>query len=468
MKEKSRTKLLVTLGPSSADVDVLTDMIREGIDACRINFSHGDRGQHLSFMNLVKNINERMDTHVALLADLRGAKIRVGNITGGSITLRPGETFRLTVDGRTGDSSGVSVNYPPLPDEVEPGDVILLDDGRIRLEVTDTVPGDHVIARVIHGGVLLPGKGVNLPSSKLSLPGLTIADEEDALFAAKNGVDWIAVSFVKSAEDMERLRKRLRGYEVRLIAKIERSEAVRRLDEIVEASDAVMVARGDLGVEMNFDEVPILQKTIVRKCMESATPVIIATQMMESMIERSRPTRAEAADVANAVLDGADTLMLSGETAMGRHPVLVVKSMQAIINTTEKHGMPPLRRSASPGSIPDFICRSAVDMAERAGARAIVTFTHSGYTAVRISSHRPEAGIFAFTTNPGLLSILSLVWGVRAFHLDSTGHIKDYVQRSLEFLKKRDLVRKGDLVVHVGSIPLQLRGRTNMLKLTKV
>ncbi|MBD3276918.1 MAG: pyruvate kinase, partial [Candidatus Aegiribacteria sp.] len=293
-------------------------------------------------------------------------------------------------------------------------------------------------------------------------------------FLLEKQVDWIALSFVRSAGHMRELRELVEesSGSARLVAKIEKPEALEEIDEIIEISDAVMVARGDLGVEVEFHQVPMIQKMIVEKCVEGATPVIIATQMMESMVKDFRPTRAEATDVANAVLDGADSLMLSAETSVGRHPHLVIRNMQRIVDWTEERGRefyrggPPSRDSKS--YFPDSICYSAVQMARQTGAKAIVTFTYSGYTAVRISSHRPRADIFAFTMNRQLLPMLSLVWGVRAFHMHSSGHIEEYVDRSLEFLLERRLVKKGDVVVHVGSMPLLEHGKTNMLKLSRV
>jgi len=304
--------------------------------------------------------------------------------------------------------------------------------------------------------------------------GLTGKDTEDTLFALQHGVDWIALSFVRSGRDVEELRELVNsaGSTARIVAKIEKPQALDDLDRIIELSDAIMVARGDLGVEVEFHRVPVIQKMIVEKCIGRATPVIIATQMMESMIHSFRPTRAEAADVANAVLEGADCLMLSGETAIGHYPGLVVRNMQRIIDWTEEYGSHYYREVTesmkSGESLPDAICYSAVQMARRSGARAIITYTHSGYTAVRISSHRPDADIFAFTMNRDLLPMLSLVWGVRAFFSKSSGHIEDYINSTMDYLKDRGLIEPGDTVVHVGSIPLQEHGKTNMLKLTRI
>jgi pyruvate kinase len=472
--ERSRTKLIATLGPSTSDRDMLRRMFLDGIDVCRLNFSHGSREEHARAISMVREINSELGSSVAVLADLQGPKIRVGEVQGGSVTLNEGAELYLLTGDLEGNSEEVSVSYDALPVDVKPGDRILMDDGLIELSVMDSNGRDRVRTKIIHGGKLGSRKGVNLPSSSLSVPSLTEKDREDAVFAIEQGVDWIALSFVRSAGDIEDLRELVEssGGSAGLIAKIEKPQALEDIDRIIDTADAVMVARGDLGVEVEFHRVPMIQKMIVRKCLRAATPVIIATQMMESMIESYRPTRAEAADVANAVLDGADTLMLSGETAIGRYPDLVIRNMQRIIDWTEEHeGLHPLGPSphtGDSGSFPDSICYSAVQMARQAGARAIVTFTHSGYTAVRISSHRPEADIFAFTMNRQLLPMLSLVWGVQAFYLESSGQIEDYTDRSMGFLRERELASPGDTVVHVGSIPLQEHGKTNMLKLSRI
>ncbi len=472
--ERSRTKLIATLGPSTSDRDMLHRMFLEGIDVCRLNFSHGSREEHARAISMVREINSELGSSVAVLADLQGPKIRVGEVEGGRVMLNEGAELQLLTGDIEGNSGEVSVSYDALPEDVKPGDRILMDDGRIELSVIGSNGRDRVTTRVVHGGPLDSKKGVNLPSSRLSVPSLTEKDREDAVFAIEQGVDWIALSFVRSSSDITDLRELVEssGGSARLIAKIEKPQALEDIDRIIDTADAVMVARGDLGVEVEFHKVPMIQKMIVRKCLRAATPVIIATQMMESMIESYRPTRAEAADVANAVLDGADTLMLSGETAIGRYPDLVIRNMQRIIDWTEEHeGLHPLGPSphtGDSGSFPDSICYSAVQMARQAGARAIVTFTHSGYTAVRISSHRPEADIFAFTMNRQLLPMLSLVWGVQAFYLESSGQIEDYTDRSMDFLRDSGLAGPGDTVVHVGSIPLQEHGKTNMLKLSRI
>lgn len=476
--ERSHTKLIATLGPATADREVMRKLFIEGIDVCRLNFSHGSLQDHSASIDMVRDLNREMGVNVAILADLQGPKLRVGEIEGGGMELHEGQSLRLVTQPAGARENGLHVNCGSLPGDVEAGEEVLLDDGKIMLRVLETDGAASVLARVVHGGLIRSGKGINLPSTRLSVPSLTEKDRRDAAFALERGVDWLALSFVRSPEDILALRKVVSdaGNRAWIVAKIEKPQALEHIDRIIEVSDAVMVARGDLGVEVDFHRVPMIQKRIVDKCIRAATPVIIATQMMESMIENYRPTRAEATDVANAVLDGADALMLSGETAVGRYPDTVVGNMQRIIDWTEAHGVQScgegeMPRGAGPGkagasSLPDSICYGAVQMARQNGARAIVTFTHSGYTAVRISSHRPSADIFAFTMNRRLLPLLSMVWGVRAFYLESSGQIEDYVNRSMQFLRERDLAGPGDTVVHVGSIPLQEHGKTNMLKLS--
>ena len=472
--ERSHTKLVATLGPASWNREELRRMFLEGIDVCRLNFSHGSREEHAGCIDLVRDLNREMETSVAVLADLQGPKIRVGEVDDGGVELEEGRKFTLSADDIEGSAEKVHVNCSELPGDVSEGHRILMDDGKIELRVTGTDGKSRIETEVVHGGTLFSRKGVNLPDTELSLPGLTEKDRVDVAFALEKQVDWIALSFVRSAGHMRELRELVEesSGSARLVAKIEKPEALEEIDEIIEISDAVMVARGDLGVEVEFHQVPMIQKMIVEKCVDRATPVIIATQMMESMVEDFRPTRAEATDVANAVLDGADSLMLSAETSIGRHPHLVIRNMQRIVDWTEKRGghfyrgAPPSRDSGS--YFPDSICYTAVQMARQTGAKAIVTFTYSGYTAVRISSHRPMADIFAFTMNRQLLPMLSLVWGVRAFHMHSSGHIEEYVDRSLEFMLEHGLVERGDVVVHVGSMPLLEHGKTNMLKLTRV
>ena len=471
--ERSHTKVIATLGPACAKKEVLRQMFIEGIDVCRLNFSHGSHEDHLKNILLIRELNKEMDSNIAILADLQGPKLRLGEVEEGIILLEDKE-FILSSEKCIGTAEKAYMSYELLPQDVKPGEAILIDDGKIKLEVISTNKKDEVKTKVIFGGPLSSKKGVNLPHTKISLPSLTEKDIKDADFALKHDVDWLALSFVRYVTDILDLKDLVKKSKksARIIAKIEKPEALDEIDEIIDMSDAIMVARGDLGVEVEFDQVPMIQKEIVEKCIIASKPVIIATQMMESMITNFRPTRAEATDVANAVLDGADTLMLSGETSVGRFPDGVIKSMQSIIDWTEANGFkffrdhPPIKDTLN--FMPDSICYNAVLMAEQTGAKAIVTFTHSGYTAFKISSFRPKAEIFAITANESLLPMLSLVWGVRTFVGKDYDYMANYIEHSIVFLKEKNLIEEGDVIIHVGSMPLNKRGKTNMLKLSYI
>jgi len=388
--------------------------------------------------------------------------------------LQAGQTIEFTTVECLGNAQKVYMSYPEFASDVKPGDAVLIDDGKLKLQVIETNGINNVKARIIYGGELSSRKGVNLPHTDVSLPSLTEKDIADATFALEQNVDWIALSFVRRVSDVIELkqlikRKRKSTY---VISKIEKPQAVKNIDDIIAETDAIMVARGDLGVEMPFDEVPFLQKTIVEKCIDASVPVIIATQMMESMISNFRPTRAEANDVANAVIDGVDTVMLSGETSMGKYPIETIESMHRIIQKTEENrykynrGLPP--KPESPRFIRDNICYSASLMAERVGAKAIITFTEEGNTAKTISGYRPKADIFAITTRKELMSALSLLWGVRAFYINEIENIDQAISLSIHILKEKGMLAKGDYVIHVASTPMQLSHKTNMLKVSKV
>lgn len=472
--ERSHTKVVATLGPASSSKKVLEGLFEEGIDVCRLNFSHGSHADHLKLIKLIKEINEENGTNVAMLADLQGPKLRIGEMENDGALLEDGQMFLLVNKPCTGSSRKAYMSYPLLAKDVKPGERILVDDGKICLEVTDTNGKDEVTARVISGGLLSSRKGVNLPQTKISLPSLTEKDIADANFALEQGIDWIALSFVRSVTDILELKeliKRSKRPHARVIAKIEKPEALDEIDQIIDMSDGIMVARGDLGVEVPFDQVPLIQKDLVKKCIGRSKPVIVATQMMESMIHNFRPTRAEANDVGNAVLDGADALMLSGETSVGKYPVEVVRSMQKIIDATERgydyfRKNPP--REFSRTFLADSICYAACNLAEQTQAKAIITFTYSGYTALRIASHRPEASIFAFTDNHRVIRKLSLVWGIRAYYSEIFASIDEYIEDSIRRLKEMKLIQEEDVVIHVGSTPTLERGRTNIVKLSYV
>ncbi len=449
-------------------------MFREGVDVCRINFSHDIHSEHLKTIININELNEELGSNVAILADLQGPKLRVGMMENDQVILEDGQEFSFVTIPCTGTTEKAYMSYKKMPADVIPGERILVDDGKLIFEVLKTNGTDTVLTKVIAGGPLGNKKGVNLPNTKVTLPSLTEKDIEDAKFALDHKVDWLALSFVRQKKDILDLRKLVDAHpnEAHIIAKIEKPEALDEIDEIIDVADAIMVARGDLGVEVEFHKVPLIQKNIIKRCIAKSKPVIVATQMMESMITSQTPTRAEANDVANAVLDGADTVMLSGETSVGKYPVQTIINMQKIIDSTETEEYlyykdhPPMVQSET--LLPESICYSAVRLAEQVNAAAIVLLTYSGFTAVKISSQRPKAPIFTFTMNKNLIADLSLVWGVRSYFFGECDNVNEYVAYTEEFLVSQNLLKKGDLVVHVGSIPILSKGKTNMLKLTRV
>jgi pyruvate kinase len=472
--DRSKTKIIATIGPGSSSEGILRKLIIEGIDCCRLNFAHGTYNEHLGVINRIHKLNDELSSNVAILADLQGPKLRIGEVVNNSVELKDNKEVIFTTEKCTGDQEKLFINYRQFPRDVKAGEIILIDDGKIKLRITDSNGKDKVKAKIIHGGILSSNKGVNLPDTSISLPTLTKKDIEDADFILNHEVDWIGLSFVRSASDIVDLKeiiKKKKKY-VKVIAKIEKPEALKEIDNIIDVSDGIMVARGDLGVEIPFDRVPFIQKQIVNKCINNSKPVIIATQMLESMISNFRPTRAEANDVANAVFDGADTLMLSGETSIGKYPVEAIKAMQRVIDYAEgkefvlNHEHTPDCKSLS--YLPDSICYNACKMADLTNAKAIITFTHSGATAFKISSHRPKADIFVFTSNEQLVKKLYLVWGVKAFYLKHEVHINDAIDKTIGILKSKGYIKNDDVVVHVGSIPIKKRGHTNMMKISYI
>ncbi len=470
-----KTKIMATLGPASEDPETMRKMVLEGVNIFRLNFSHGTYEQKTKSIQTIKELRKDLNIPIGILADLQGPKLRIGEVKD-NVTLTDGESIEITNTECQGDDQKVYLSYPEFAADVQPGDAILIDDGKIKLEVLETNKKDKVIARIIHGGSLSSHKGVNLPNTSISLPSLTKKDLEDAHFILDQEVDWIALSFVRKATDILDLHDLIKEHKDKnppwIIAKIEKPEALKEIDQIIDLSKGIMIARGDLAVEVSFSQVPIIQKDIIQRCIEHAKPVVIATQMMESMIDNFRPTRAEATDVANAVLDGADCLMLSEETSVGKYPVGVVQNMQSIISWTESHGFhylkehPPVAFSTT--FLPESVCYHACKMAEQTKATAIIPFTHSGATALYIASHRPYSPIFAFTNNLSLLNRLAIVYGVHPFYLEQVGKIADAIKQSIDFLKKNDYLHDEEVVVHVGSTPINLRGKTNMLKVSYV
>jgi pyruvate kinase len=447
-------------------------LIKAGVDVFRLNFSHGTHEDHKKIIQFVREINMQYGTNICILQDLQGPKIRVEEVEKG-VKIKAGETLTITTEHLIGNASKVSTSYKGLPSDVKIGDMILIDDGKLELHVED-IKGTEVITRVIHGGKLKSRKGINLPNTSVSAPSLTEKDREDLKFGLEHDVEWVALSFVRSAADIVELKKLIdkAGKETLVIAKIEKPEAIRNLEEIIDASDGIMVARGDLGVEIKSEEVPILQKTIVEKSRRKAKPVIIATQMMESMIENPRPTRAETNDVANAVLDGADTLMLSAETAAGLFPVEVVTSMVATIRSVESQAdvynkLYDLDES-SEFFINDSIVQMSARIAHNARADAMIGLTNRGYTGFKLSSFRPKAPIFIFTHNKPFINTMNLIWGVRAIFYNKSESTDSTIKDLEDILKSNGYVNKGDIIVNLAAMPINEPGRVNAVKLSKV
>ena len=469
-----RTKIVATLGPASADKQMLLSLIRAGVDVCRLNFSHGSQQVHQEVINTIKEINLEYKTNVGILADLQGPKIRIGLVKDGGINLINGTTINITTKECIGDDNQIYITYDSFPQDVHPGEIILLDDGKLQMQVIETNRVDTVVCSVVHGGILTSRKGVNLPNTKVSIPSLTEEDLSNLHLALDNDVEWIGLSFVRTAEDITELKDiiKARGKSARVIAKIEKPEAIENIDAIIEATDGIMVARGDLGVEMPLEVVPVLQKMIAAKCNAAAKPVIVATQMLESMITTPRPTRAEVNDVANSVLDGADAVMLSGETSVGEFPLIVIETMDKIIRHVEDNAFEYYKTKTldqtSPTYLGDAVCSSAVFLAEKTNAKGIVAMTTSGYTAFQISSYRPKAGTYIFTTSKNLLNTLSLLWGVKGFYYDKYESTDETISEVNRMLKDANLIETNDIVINTDSIPIDKKGTTNMIKVSVV
>lgn len=469
-----RTKIVATLGPASTNKDVLRKMIEEGLNVCRLNFSHGGHDGHLEAIKIIRELNQEMGLNVAILADLQGPKIRTHEMENNGVELVKDTVVHITTNKVLGTAQRFSINYEQLPQDVNPGELILLDDGKLMLEVIDTNKKDEFRAKVRHGGILSSKKGVNFPNTAISMPCLTPKDLADLEFALDHEVDWIGLSFVRNQSDILELKKIIsdRKAIAKVIAKIEKPEAVKDIDEIIEVSDALMVARGDLGVEVPYQTVPLIQKMIINKARLNAKPVIVATQMMESMITNMSPTRAEVNDVANAVLDGADAVMLSGETSVGAHPIEVIKTMANIIKEMETfdniYNKEEIPEKNQERFITDSICFNACRLSQRVQSKAILTMSFSGYTAYKIASQRPKAPIYVFTSNHSILTQINLIWGVNGFFYDKRISTDDTISDIKSILKEKGLVESGDLVINIASIPLEDLGKSNMLKLSEV
>lgn len=470
----NKTKIVATVGPASNTYEKLGMLIREGVDVFRLNFSHGSYEDHLAVIHNVRRLNKDMRTNVGLLQDLQGPKIRLGDVEGGGVEIKAGDKIKLVCgEKEISTATRLSTIYLGLARDVKAGDMILIDDGKIELRVLATDRDKEVDVEVIYGGLVKPRKGINLPDSEVSAPSMTEKDIEDLKFGLENDVDWIALSFARRAEDIRFIKSLIAesGKTARIIAKIETPEGLRNLDEIIAITDAVMVARGDLGVEVKMEEVPMAQKEIVAKCNKAGKPVIVATQMMESMITAPRPTRAETSDVANAVVDGADAVMLSAETAVGAYPAEVIRSMVATILSVESR-MPSLYNHwhtitpESPTFMVDSILSAACHLAKNTGAKAITGMTHRGYTAFQIAKYRPKASIFIFTDNRPLLTALSLIWGVRGFYYDRMVSTDSTVSDIKYVLTTTGHLDAGDVFINTASMPINEKGKTNMVKVS--
>ena len=469
-----KTKIIATVGPACDTFEKLLALVNTGVNVFRLNFSHGTYEKHAEVVSNIKKINEEYPFNIAILADLQGPKLRIGDVKNGSLMLEKEDVITFTNTKMEGTKDGLYISYPNFHKDAKVGESILLDDGKIETKVVAITDDGLVKAVVINGGLLLPKKGVNLPDTQISLPSLTEKDLADLDFIVGQGIDWIGLSFVRKPNDILDLRNRLKekGSLAKIIAKIEKPEAIQHLREIILASDAVMVARGDLGVEMPVEKIPMIQKEIVRKCIHRAKPVIIATQMMESMIDRTRPNRSEITDVANAVMEGADAVMLSGETAMGAHPTLVVQTMVNIIREVEKeetvYNRNLVPQPHSPSFLSDALCYNACKIAEDVHADALIGMTQSGYTGFMLSSFRPHSQLFVFTKTQTLINQLSLSWGVQAFYYDKEEGMDDIIKDQIDFLKDKGLLKTGDVVINTGSTPVSDHLPTNMLKITKI
>ena len=475
MPNQKRTKIVATLGPATSDKEVIKEMILEGADVFRINFSHANYDDVKQRIKYIRELGDELNRSTAILADLQGPKLRVGVMKeevivepGDKITFCTGKEFEGTKD-------RVYMNYDNFPKDVNPGERILLDDGKLIFEVESTNDKNEVKAVVRQGGPLRSKKGVNLPNTNISLPALTAKDKKDAIFAVKQEVDWIALSFVRHSEDLKELQALIEAhseYKIPIIAKIEKPEAVENIDRIVPYCDGLMVARGDLGVEVPAEEVPLIQKQLVLTAKRSRIPVIIATQMMETMIGSLTPTRAEVNDVANSVMDGADAVMLSGETSVGKYPVEVIKTMANICTQVENselirvpHEPPHVRTNRY---ITKAVCFHAAKMADEIEARAICTLTNSGYTAFQISAWRPDSHILVFTSNKRILSRLNLLWGVRSFYYDKYVSTDETVEDVNRIALESNFVKKGDYLINLAAMPIADKGMVNTLRVSQV
>ncbi len=471
-----RTKIVATVGPACDTYDKLLSLVKAGVNVFRLNFSHGSHEDKAKIIEHIRKINSTEPFNIAILGDLQGPKLRVGEIEGGSMLVVEGEILTFTNTKLVGTKERIYVSYPNLHEDVKIGNTIMIDDGKLEVKVISIEKNHDVRVQVTLGGNISSKKGINLPDTKISLPAITEKDEVDLAFIIEQQLDWVALSFVRKVNDIVGLRDQLnkKKSKTKIIAKIEMPEALTNLREIILESDGIMVARGDLGVELPIEQVPLIQKQIIRKSIHRAKPVIVATQMMESMIDRTKPNRSEITDVANAVLEGADAVMLSAETATGNYPTLVVETMRKIIMEVERTDYHYNREDElepqphSPSFLSDAICYNACKLAKDTQANALIGMTQSGYTGFILSSYRPKSPLFIFSKEKTLINQLSLSWGVRAFHYAEEESMDDIVADLTEILKQRGFIKKGDVIINTGSLPVSEHLPTNLLKISKV
>lgn len=473
---QKKTKIIATVGPACDTKEKLLELTKAGVNIFRLNFSHGTYENKKMVINHIRDINKSEPVNLAILGDLQGPKLRVGELKDGSIELEEGQDIIFSTEKQMGTKSKIYVSYPQLTNDVKIGERIFLDDGKMEVVVKQILNDKEILVNITIGGTLLPKKGVNLPDSELSMPSLTEKDFADLDFIIENNLDWVALSFVRKAADIVLLKAKIaeKASKLKVIAKVEMPEALKNIRDIIVESDGIMVARGDLGVELPVEQVPVIQKELIRKCMHRAKPVIVATQMMESMMDRTKPNRSEVSDVANAVLEGADAVMLSGETAMGEFPTQVVETMSRIILEVEKTVYDYNRddilspQPHSPSFLSDAICYSACKLANDTNASALIGMTQSGYTAFMLSSYRPKAPLYIFSKEKSLIAQLSLSWGVRAFYYAEEESLDDIIFDQISILKERGFIETGDVVINTGSTPVELHLPTNIVKVSKV
>lgn len=475
MPSAKKTKIVATLGPATSTKSVLRDMILAGVNVFRINFSHADYSDVSARIKMIRELNDELGVYTSILADLQGPKLRVGVMEEGIVVVPGDQVTFATGAPFVGTATRAYMTYDSFPQDVKVGEKVLLDDGKLLFEVVSTNGKDEVVTKVVQGGPLKSKKGVNLPNTKISLPALTEKDVEDAIFAIGEKVDWIALSFVRFSQDLKDLQELIAKHtdlKIPIVSKIEKPEAIENIDEIIEYTDALMVARGDLGVEIPAEEVPLIQKQLVLKAKQARKPIIIATQMMETMIDSLTPTRAEVNDVANSVMDGADAVMLSGETSVGQYPVEVIEKMSSILRAVEHSELiqvpltPPVNLSRR--YVTKSVCYHAAIMANETNTAAISTLTNSGYTAYQISAWRPAAHILVFTSNKRILTQLNLLWGVQAFYYDSMVSTDQTILDLNEMAKKAGYVKEGDTIINLASMPIKERGMVNTLRVSSI